>query len=255
MNQALWLVLGLSGPAVLVAIVLAFLLIRRKAQDRAGVERLLAVVKNSEPAYRDSLHKQLMQHANWPEEQAQLEAEKLLKQRRQYFRQVLNGLLKRDPDALLTIETALQPFVAAHLQLLAHGAVLVTTPVALPSNAAGESAAVVAAPSASESALRGENDRLRREVGLTLSALNNIFAEYASMFGDEHLRRDMSLEEILSSMQQLAAGQPPEPAAVSEATVTNQPLSAAENLDGIDDDPTQVPPESTDDPFADSQNS
>ncbi|MFZ5843027.1 MAG: hypothetical protein ACOY3E_09020 [Pseudomonadota bacterium] len=237
---ALSMVLALSGPAVVVAIVLAVLIIKRKAQDRRAVELLLMAVKAAEPAYREHLLGKLGSsgHAD-PDKLAAL-VDKLIKGRRQYFKQVLAALLDRKPSGLLAMEPALQQYSELHLQGMA---VLARSMV--PAPAVAEAAATAASGSgaatfAGEGQLRSENDRLRREVGLTLSALNNIFAEYASMFGDEHTRRDMSLEEILSSMQQLAAGEPP--AAVDEPL----PGSALERL--LDDVPKEV--EVAGDPFA-----
>ncbi|HEX4911057.1 MAG TPA: hypothetical protein VFV64_09860 [Permianibacter sp.] len=205
---ALAMVLALSGPAVIVAILLAVLIIKRKAQDRRAVELLLAAVKAAEPAYREQLLAKLGAggHAD-PDKLAAL-VDKLIKGRRQYFKQVLAALLDRKPTGLVAIEPALQQYSELHVQAMA---VLARAPVSAAPVAASASPSGAAGPAAVESHLRSENERLKREVGLTLSALNNIFAEYASMFGDEHTRRDMNLEEILSSMQQLAAGEPPVP--------------------------------------------
>ncbi|NQD38850.1 hypothetical protein HPT27_17675 [Permianibacter sp. IMCC34836] len=221
MNNPLLMVLALSGPSVLIAIVLAVLLIKRKAQDRAGVERLLAAVKAAENDYRQAVQLRLVDKLKLPDEQAGPEADKLVKQRRQYFKQLLSALLNRDPAALGQVEPALKVFSEAHLKLLAE----------LPSAGVAAPAAVIASlipaapPSdAPDMQWRMENDRLRREVSLTLSTLNNIFAEYASMFGDENTRRDMSLEEILSSMQKLAEGEQNAPTEVDAAG--NAPLSA-----------------------------
>ena len=223
---ALGMVLALSGPAVIVAILLAVLIIKRKAQDRRAVELLLAAVKAAEPACREQLLTKLGAggHAD-PDKLAAL-VDKLIKGRRQYFKQVLAALLDRKPTGLVAIEPALQQYSELHVQAMA---VLARAPAPAPVAPVPASAAPsgAAGPAAVESHLRSENERLKREVGLTLSALNNIFAEYASMFGDEHTRRDMNLEEILSSMQQLAAGEPPAP--VDEPLPSSAGDEAADN--------------------------
>ncbi len=234
--NTLWLVLAISLPSVLVAVVLAVLLVKRKAQDRLAVERLLAAVKNAEPDYRQAMLNRLLK-AGVAEERAQADAGKLVKHRRQYWKQLLAALLNREPAALLQAEPALRQFSEAHLQDLPS---LVLAIGAAPAVAAAtESVAADAAGAADgpvNETMRRENDRLKREVGLTLSALNNIFAEYASMFGDEQTRRDMNLEEILTAMQQLAAGQPAESTAVDAGG--NRPLAAATDpgLAGLDED-------------------
>lgn len=257
--SSLGLVLALSGPAVIVAIVLAMLLLKRKAQDRRAVELLLNAVKTAEPTYREQLLGKL--GAGGHADPVKLEAlvDKLIKGRRQYFKQVLAALLDRKPTGLLGMEPALQQYSELHLQGMA---VLARTPApaAAASVATGVADATVAmaAHGASEASLRSENDRLKREVGLTLSALNNIFAEYASMFGDEHTRRDMSLEEILSSMQQLAAGEPPAPvvepassipatlpATAEELTIASDPFAEPESAES-DQRAVDAPDESID---------
>lgn len=235
MTESLWLVLALSVPSVLVAIVLAAILIRRKAQERRAVELLLGAVKNAEADYRQALLSKLGADSALAEKSA----DKLVKQRRQYFKRVLSALLDRKPTGLLVIEAALRQFSESHLQSLA---ALANATAPAP---ASQASIPTAAAEGGEGALRNENDRLRREVGLTLSALNNIFAEYASMFGDEHTRRDMSLEEILNSMQQLASGEPPEPE--PGAGMDNRPLaSVASDTDSF------LP---NNDPFAESAQS
>lgn len=235
--NTLWLVLAISLPSVLVAVVLAVLLVKRKAQDRLAVERLLAAVKNAEPDYRQGVLNRLLK-AGVAEERAQTDASKLVKQRRQYWKQLLAALLSREPAALLQAEPALRQFSEAHLQdlpslVLAIGA---ESPATVAIEPAVTDANAAAAPT--NDSMRRENDRLKREVGLTLSALNNIFAEYASMFGDEQTRRDMNLEEILTAMQQLAAGQPADATTVDVAG-GNRPLAAVSTpaLDGLDDEP------------------
>lgn len=234
----LGMVLALSGPAVVVAIVLAVLIIKRKAQDRRAVELLLLAVKVAEPAYREHLLGKLGANGHADPDKLAALVDKLIKGRRQYFKQLLAALLDRKPTGLLAIEPALQQYGELHLQAMA---VLARSPAPAMAEPPSPSTGGPAAPTTVvESQLRGENERLRREVGLTLSALNNIFAEYASMFGDEHTRRDMNLEEILSSMQQLAAGEPPVPADEP------MPVSVLEPLP--DDVPEEV--EVAGDPFA-----
>lgn len=242
----LGMVLALSGPAVVVAIVLAVLIIKRKAQDRRAVELLLLAVKAAEPAYREHLLGKLGANGHADPDKLAVLVDKLIKGRRQYFKQVLAALLDRKPTGLLAIEPALQQYGELHLQAMA---VLARSPAPAMAEPPSPSTGGPAAPTTVvESQLRGENERLRREVGLTLSALNNIFAEYASMFGDEHTRRDMNLEEILSSMQQLAAGEPPVPADEPLPISALEPLpdTATERLP--DDVPEAV--EVAGDPFA-----
>ncbi len=223
MNNPLLIVLALSVPSLLTAVVLAVLIIRRKAQERSGVERLLAAVKASEASFRDALAQRLIKDFHCEEESAGQTADSLVKQRRQTYKQVLTALLEREPTALSQLEPSIAGFANAHLKALA----------ALSLHAGKREAPVSVPPSlipqapptdAGEAVLRMENDRLRREVSLTLSTLNNIFAEYASMFGDEQTRRDMSLPEILSAMQHLAEGEQPVAGAVDDAV--NAPLSA-----------------------------
>jgi chromosome segregation ATPase len=49
--------------------------------------------------------------------------------------------------------------------------------------------------------LKQEIKGLKQEVHITLTTLNNIFAEYSSMFGEEVTRKDMSVEQILTAME------------------------------------------------------
>ncbi|MEM9100901.1 MAG: hypothetical protein AAGB12_01150 [Pseudomonadota bacterium] len=48
--------------------------------------------------------------------------------------------------------------------------------------------------------LQSENKDLKREIHKTLKTLNNIFAEYSSMFGEEVNSQDMTAEEIVEAM-------------------------------------------------------
>ena len=59
--------------------------------------------------------------------------------------------------------------------------------------------------------LREENDRLKKEVSITLGTLNNIFSEYSSMLGEEGERKDMKVEDILAKMESMTQEVEPEP--------------------------------------------
>jgi hypothetical protein len=54
--------------------------------------------------------------------------------------------------------------------------------------------------------LQQENQRLRHEIHITLSTLNNMFAEYSSMFGNDEGDRNLSVSQIVDRMQQLSGG-------------------------------------------------
>ncbi len=232
MNNPLLIVLALSLPSLLTAVVLAVLLIRRKALERGGVERLLAAVKSAEPSFRAALLQRLVNEFQCEEESAGQTADKLVKHRRQTYKQVLTALLDRDPGALVRLEPVITDFADVHLKALSALSLQAgkreSAPIAVPAGLIPQAPPI----DAGEAVLRGENDRLRREVSLTLSTLNNIFAEYASMFGDEHTRRDMSLPEILSAMQHLAEGEQAVGPAL-DPSASNAPLSAmTEGSDG-----------------------
>lgn len=252
MNNPLLIVLALSVPSLLTAVVLAVLIIRRKAQERSGVERLLAAVKANELEFRAALAQRLITDFHCEEETAGQTADSLVKQRRQTYKQVLTALLEREPTALTRLEPSIAGFADAHLKALAalslHAGKREVMPAAVPPSLIPQ-----APPTdAGEAVLRMENDRLRREVSLTLSTLNNIFAEYASMFGDEQTRRDMSLPEILSAMQHLAEGEQPLAGAMEDAA--NAPLHAMESEpDGAlaEPDNSQAVAAEPDDPQAD----
>jgi hypothetical protein len=53
-------------------------------------------------------------------------------------------------------------------------------------------------------ALKAEIKALKHEVHITLTTLNNIFAEFSSMFGEEVPNREMSVDQIITAMESFA---------------------------------------------------
>lgn len=190
-----WLIVLLfSVPPALIAIGLALWIITWRQRERAAVRRLLEGVKAQDEVQQAALKQFLSANMHLDDKKAEKQAVTIQQARRDLQKAVLSALLERSATRAEAVNVAISTFAAAYQAL---EPVLPTVPAPVTSSGrSGEDAG----------RFREENERLRREVQMTLGTLNNIFAEYASMFGDENTRRDMSVDQILQSMQALSEG-------------------------------------------------
>jgi single-stranded DNA-binding protein len=190
-----WLMILLfSLPPALIAIGLAMWIIMWRQREREAVRRLLDGVKAQDEVQQAALKQFLSANMHLDDKKAGKQAAAIQQARRDLQKAVLSALLERSATKAEAVNVAISAFAAAYQAL---EPVLPTVPA--PATASGRSGE-------DAGRFREENERLRREVQMTLGTLNNIFAEYASMFGDENTRRDMSVDQILQSMQALSEG-------------------------------------------------
>lgn len=184
------IVLLLCLPPSLLAIALLISGYRRKVSERKGCEQLLALVKATEDEQKQAIETFLNKSLHYDSSASKGKAEELLKMRKQFMRKLLLGFLHRDVLTVAALDNELSQLTNAYHKLDAKS---VAAPA--PKNDATD-------PQTQQ--LHSENQRLRHEIHITLSTLNNIFAEYSSMFGNEDGDRNLSVSQIVDRMQQLS---------------------------------------------------
>ncbi len=213
-------------PPFIVALLLVFTGYRRKVRERKGCEQLLALVKATEEEQKQAIEKYLTQSLHYDAAAAAGKAADLLKLRKQFMRKLLLGFLHRDVSAVAALDNELSHLTNGYHKLEAK-TVSASPPVAAKPEATGETHVV---------RLQQENQRLRHEIHITLSTLNNIFAEYSSMFGNDEGDRNLSVSQIVERMQQLsggAANEALERAAIDDERAAPAPVSSAVAEEGL----------------------
>ena len=210
-------------PPFIVALGLLFAGYRRKLKERKGCEQLLALVKATEEEQKQAIENFLTQSLSYDKSAAGGKAADLLKTRKQFMRKLLLGFLHRDVLLIASLDNELSQMTNAYHRLEAKTVAATAAPAPNKTDGGGEGHVV---------RLQQENQRLRHEIHITLSTLNNMFAEYSSMFGNDEGDRNLSVSQIVDRMQQLSGGGANEALEKAEQADVASALAAAPLAEG-----------------------
>lgn len=189
------LVLLLSTPPLLMALVLMVMAFTRKNRERRACDALLGHIKAAEEEHKQALERYLRESLHIEKNQAQVKTTEMLKLRKHFFRKLLTGFLNRDVALTAELDSELSTLTNAY-HLLEPAQAPPVTPVSEAPRPSADAVLVTR--------LQEENQRLRQEVTITMGTLNNIFAEYSSMFGSATPETELSVDQILERMQTMA---------------------------------------------------
>lgn len=189
-NQTL-VVLALALPSALAFLTLLVVGFRRRSAQRRACESLLAQVKASDEDVRQSLQHFLGESLRLESAEVSRHTDELLELRKGLYRQLFKAVLQQDSTALAGLDARLVALINAYHVLE-------------PQMPAPAPVAVAPRNDAVHDQLRAENERLRRESAITMGTLNNIYAEFSSMFGNEIPTNPLSVEQIMERMQAMS---------------------------------------------------
>ncbi|MBI2379261.1 MAG: hypothetical protein HYV16_00695 [Gammaproteobacteria bacterium] len=194
-----WILLAeVALPLLFLVILLAVLLWRARRNDVRGVRALINKVQAKDASRKAALQDFLSRRMGFEEPDLSQRLSLIDSQRKAYYKALLQSFMRHDAELVAGLDEPLDAYIDAY-HVLAHQG-----PAASPAPAPSIAAPVVAESGnqdAEIAALKRENKRLRQEAQITLGTLNNIFAEYTSMFGEQTERTDMSVEEIIEAME------------------------------------------------------
>lgn len=190
------LMLEILLPLAVLIVVLVFASLRRRRQDVAGMRRLVETLQSTDEARKQALRTFLAEQLGFEDPDLSQRITLIETQRKAVYKVLIQAFLKHDAEAIAQLHEPLDAYADIY-HLLAHQQ----------NFAAAAGGDDDRGNEAHATALRKENRRLKDEVNITLGTLNNIFAEYTSMFGEQIDRAQMSVEEIIAAMEKYS-GQP-----------------------------------------------
>lgn len=193
------IILEFVAPFAIVSIILLLMLLKGSKKNKQGLNQLLEGVQNSEENYRESLIEFLKKTGL---EDKELEDAVLLftKNRRAFFKLLLTSLTQNDADLMQGVGPKFTDIINHYHKLSIQSA---------PVETEGEVEDKETVQDDSEiKVFKRENKRLKAEVHVSVSALNSLFKEYASMFGEiPDKKQDMSVQQILEAMEKFTKGE------------------------------------------------
>ena len=193
------IILEFVAPFAIVSIILLLMLLKGSKKNKQGLNQLLEGVQNSEESYRESLIEFLKKTGF---EDKELEEAVLLftKNRRAFFKLLLTSLTQNDADLMQGVGAKFTDIINHY-----HKLSIQSTPVEAEDEIEEEQ---VAQDDSEIKVFKRENKRLKAEVHVSVSALNSLFKEYASMFGEiPDKNQDMSVQQILEAMEKFTKGE------------------------------------------------
>lgn len=220
-------------PPVVLAAVLAVAILRRRRKDVRAMRVLVDKVQARDGERLSALRAFLADHQGFGEPELGQRVILIDSQRKAFYQALVQAFLKHDAEAIARLDEPLDAYVDAY-HLLAH-------------QERSEPAPAVPGEGEDTARLQADNRRLKDELAITLSTLNNIFAEYTSMFGEQAERTDLSVDEIIAAMEKYSGQQPgkQEPALDSETVVSSgmAMLAEADSLLAQQESAPQIPDE------------
>ncbi|WP_444998265.1 hypothetical protein [Aliikangiella sp. IMCC44359] len=186
------LVVEFALPFALLNVVFLLIIMKNRKMAKESARKLILKIKNNEEHEKSNVIDFLTQKAGYEEDKAKSLAKKLINERKFLFRNIISGLLDKNEEAIVTLERDMARVTERY-----H---------ALEFNANAQEEVAVEETSNQEDLdkideLKQEVKGLKHEVHVTLTTLNNIFAEFSSMFGEEVPETEMSVDQIITAME------------------------------------------------------
>ena len=235
------LALEVASPFILLSIVLSIVVFRRKKQDKKSLQLLVANFKDNAEGREKSIL-DFLEHKVGLDDPVKTEASKgIISARKSFLQNIIKAFLTRESEAISNIDNDLSNITSSYQNMSMTLSQSEESDTSTAEAAADENPTVPVEVDPNLTAdierLKKENKDLKIEVHTTLSTLNNIFAQYTSMFGEESDKKDMSVDEILGAMESFgsddvesasSAEASPEPEASLEPEAAAEPEASLE---------------------------
>lgn len=204
-----WLLaLEFSLPFIVLSSVLGFFLLSNQRKNKEAARNLILKIKNSEEGEKQAVFDFLKDKLSYEEDAAKQSSKKIVNERKFLFRNLISGLLDKNVEAIESLNNDL-----SRIAKLYHEVDLSQIKVDTPAEpeeevdtAADDAAKLQASTQLTDQ--RREIKTLKQEVHITLTTLNNIFAEFSSMFGEEVPETEMSVDQIITAMESFSGKKP-----------------------------------------------
>ncbi len=183
------IVLELYFPLLAIISFLIWLIIANQRKSKEAARKLILKIKQNEDNEKQNVYNFLSENVQYDDKQAKHLSKKIMNDRKFFFRNLISGILDKNIEAIELLENDLSR-ISSHYHSIK------------PSES---TSAVDEAPIEDKSEqideLYQEIKGLKHEIHITLTTLNNIFAEFSSMFGEEVPEREMSVDQIITAME------------------------------------------------------
>lgn len=235
----LLLLLEILLPLVLLVVAMGLGIWHRRRADVQGMRDLIDAVQDRDEQRKEALREFLANNLGFEEPDLSQRVSLIDSQRKAFYKALVQAFIRHDARAVAALHEPLDAYADTY-HLLAHQA----PPSAAPIVAAEPAPTPPAEDSVALNNLRKENKRLKEEVHITLSTLNNIFSEYTSMFGETVDQGNLSVEEIIAAMEKYSGQSPRE--AMRETAAAEVLLAEAEaRLERPASEPEAAPDEAS----------
>lgn len=225
-------------PFVIISILLLVLLVRGQSRYKDAMRELILNVKDNEPVQKEATQRFLHEKLGLDEKAVEKYSADIIRERKFFFRTFVSSILNKDVENLASLDEELSRITEKYHDL-AVGAVSSSAQESSDTEASSDTSALnsqLEAKDAQIEALKQESKSLKQEVHITLTTLNNIFAEYSSMFGEDIAKKDMSVEQILTAMESFSGTKTDSNSsddAPMESSVVNDETEDTTNLDSM----------------------
>ncbi|MGX5174304.1 hypothetical protein ACUR5C_09820 [Aliikangiella sp. IMCC44653] len=231
------LVLEIVLPFVILSIVLILVILKGRKNNKEAARFLIEKIKSNEDSQRKEIFNFLKNQLNLDKNIAKRATRKITNDRKFLFRNLISGMLNKNPEAIASLELDMSRIFGHYHDLTANPVTTDAAPEGAPESNTEENTEDL-------KALKKEIKLLKQEIHVTLTTLNNIFGEFSSMFGEEVPSSEMSVEQIITAMESFAGAKVNTDAVVAEMdqtdagkpAVSGNAQSAASANEGNSDD-------------------
>ncbi len=203
------IILQFVAPFAVLSGILLIAIIRGKSREHKAVTQFLESIQTTEEKFTEKL-RFFLKKLGLKDDEINKKLSDFTKTRRKFFRQILEGVLKGDAEQLKSLATKFTSYSELYHALEVSIAESEKEIAIQDEQDKSIDEKEEAGPDKEAALLKGlkiENKRLKAESYVAISALNALFGEYASMFGE--VPKDsgkMSIKEILDAMVRFTKG-------------------------------------------------
>ncbi len=209
---------------------------RRKSRDREAARQLVDQIKHQSETRREHTGSFLEEKYRFEDQQLKQAVDAIDKSEKQFFQKVINLYLKRDAEALTSLDASVAEMIDVYKSLSP------VMPDAETMEKLNSAASVGGADEAELEQLRTANAKLTEELSITKETMGNMIAEFGNMFGggsDNELEQDEVVEKVqeqAESSDRSKASSPEDSEALPEEPELPEPEPEPEEPAETDDD-------------------
>jgi len=208
-NLSFIVILQFVAPFAVLSAILLFAALKTRQKHHKNLQKFVEIIKSSEDSFNQKLEV-FLKNSTLNEEEVMSKLGGFSRSRKQFFKQIVDGVIQDDSELLLTLIPKFNAYCELYHSLVFNAAAPIVKTVEVSADPIDEEHLPDNALDVDKEKIRSLNTKVKHqqaELHVANTALNALFSEYASMFGEiPEGKGKLSVKEILDAMVRFTKG-------------------------------------------------